>query len=69
MPRLRYRDKTPPSRLETKFALYWRGLAGPALEREFRFEARGRCLVAVAEAWHGLRVASKIRDSRSCSDL
>ena len=37
MPRLRYRAKTPPSRLEAKFALYWRGLAGPALEREFRF--------------------------------
>ena len=37
MPRLRYRDKTPPSRLETKFALYWRSLGGPELEREFRF--------------------------------
>ena len=37
MPRLRYRAKTPPSRLEAKFALYWRGLGGPALEREFRF--------------------------------
>ena len=37
MPRLRYRAKTPPSRLEAKFALYWRGLGGPPLEREFRF--------------------------------
>ena len=37
MPRLRYRDKNPPSRLETKFALYWRSLGGPELEREFRF--------------------------------
>ncbi len=37
MPRLRYRDKTPPSRLETKFAFYWRSLGGPELEREFRF--------------------------------
>jgi very-short-patch-repair endonuclease len=35
--RLRYRDKSPPSRLESKFALYWRGLGGPELEREFRF--------------------------------
>ena len=37
MPRLRYRPKTPSSRLEAKFALYWRGLGGPELEREFRF--------------------------------
>lgn len=37
MPRLRYRDKNPPSRLETKFALFWRSLGGPELEREFRF--------------------------------
>ena len=37
MPRLRYRDKTPPSRLERIFALYWRSLGGPELEREFRF--------------------------------
>jgi very-short-patch-repair endonuclease len=37
MPRLRYRAKNPPSRLESKFALYWRGLGGPELEREFRF--------------------------------
>ena len=37
MPRLRYRPKTPSSRLEAKFALYWRGLGGPELEREFVF--------------------------------
>ena len=35
--RLRYRPKTPSSRLEAKFALYWRSLGGPDLEREFRF--------------------------------
>jgi len=39
MPRLRYRDKSPPSRLEAKFALYWRSFGGPELEREFRFHA------------------------------
>lgn len=39
MPRLRYRDKSPPSRLEAKFALYWRSFSGPELEREFRFHA------------------------------
>ena len=37
MPRLRYRAKTPASRLEAKFALYWRGLGGPELRREFVF--------------------------------
>ena len=37
MPRLRYRPKTPSSRLEAKFALYWRGLCGPELQREFVF--------------------------------
>ena len=37
MPRLRYRPKTPSSRLEAKFELYWRGLGGPELEREFVF--------------------------------
>ena len=34
MPRLRFRDKSPPSRLESKFAFYWRSFAGPELERE-----------------------------------
>ena len=37
--RLRFRDQKPPSRLETKFALYWRALGGPELKREFRFHA------------------------------
>ena len=37
MPRLRYRSKTPPSRLEAKFARFWRSLGGQELEREFRF--------------------------------
>ena len=39
MPRLRHRATTHASRLETKFALYWQSLGGPALEREFRFHA------------------------------
>lgn len=39
MPRLRYRATTPPSRLEAKFVLYWRGLGGPELKREFAFHA------------------------------
>ena len=39
MPRLRHRATTHASRLETKFALYWRGLGGPELKREFRFHA------------------------------
>ena len=29
MPRLRYRDKSPPSRLEAKFVLYGRSFGGP----------------------------------------
>ena len=39
MPRLRHRATTHASRLETKFALYWRGLGGPELKREFVFHA------------------------------
>jgi very-short-patch-repair endonuclease len=41
MRRLRYRDKSPPSGIEAKFALYWRsfGGGGRELEREFRFHA------------------------------
>jgi len=35
--RLRARSKTQSSRLEAKFALYWRGLGGPELQREFIF--------------------------------
>ena len=37
MPRLRHRATTCASRLEAKFALYWRGLSGPGLMREFVF--------------------------------
>ena len=32
-------SKTHGSRLEAKFALYWRGLGGPELQREFVFHA------------------------------
>ncbi len=39
MPRLRHRAITRASRLESKFALYWRGLGGPELQREFVFHA------------------------------
>ena len=39
MPRLRYRASTAPSRLEQKFALLWRSLNGPQLDREFRFHS------------------------------
>ena len=35
----RLRSKTNGSRLEAKFALYWRGLSGPELQREFVFHA------------------------------
>jgi very-short-patch-repair endonuclease len=35
--RPRLRSKTRSSRLETRFALYWRGLGGLELKREFRF--------------------------------
>lgn len=37
LPRLR--AKTRSSRLEGRFALYWRGLNGPELQREFVFHA------------------------------
>ena len=39
MPRLRFRDKSPPSRLESRFALYWRSFSGPELQRKYRFHA------------------------------
>ena len=32
-----FRDMKPPSRLESRFELLWRALAGPTLEKEFRF--------------------------------
>src|SRR5215210_4472916 len=37
MPRLRLRSKTRASRLEAKFALYWRAGGGPELKTEFSF--------------------------------
>ena len=37
MPRLRFRDKRSPSRLEARFSLLWRAANGPALEKEFVF--------------------------------
>ena len=39
MPRPRLRSKNRSSRLEAKFALYWTGLGGPELRREFVFHA------------------------------
>ena len=42
MPRLRYRSKTPRSRLEERFLLMWREAGGPELEREFRFHDKRR---------------------------
>jgi hypothetical protein len=39
MPRLRHRATTRSSRLEARFALYWRALGGPELKREFMFHA------------------------------
>ena len=39
MKRHRLRTKTHGSRLEAKFALYWRGLSGPELQREIVFYA------------------------------
>ena len=39
MPRFRHRATTRSSRLEARFALYWRGLGGPELQREFVFHA------------------------------
>ena len=37
MQRPRFRSKSRSSRLEAKFALYWSGLGGPELRREFVF--------------------------------
>jgi len=37
MPRLRFRDKRSPSRLEARFALLWHAANGPAIEKEFVF--------------------------------
>jgi len=35
--RKRFRDGTPPSRLESRFETLWKALGGPELKREFRF--------------------------------
>ena len=32
-----FRGAKPPSRLEKRFEMLWRGLGGPELEKEFRF--------------------------------
>jgi len=40
--RLRSRPKSDSSRLEAKFALYWRSLGGPPLVQEFRFDPERR---------------------------
>ncbi len=37
MPRLRFRAKQSPSRLEERFMFLWQIAKGPPLEREFRF--------------------------------
>ncbi|MEI6280342.1 MAG: hypothetical protein WCQ16_13325 [Verrucomicrobiae bacterium] len=43
MPRLRFRDKRSPSRLEARFALLWRAANGPGLESELVFQPGRRC--------------------------
>ena len=42
MPRLRFRAKQSPSRLEDKFLMLWKHAKGPLLEREYRFDAKRR---------------------------
>lgn len=42
MPRLRFRDKQSPSRLEDRFLMLWKLAKGPALTREFRFDPKRR---------------------------
>ena len=42
MPRLRFRAKQSPSRLEDRFLMLWRAVGGPPLEREYRFHAERR---------------------------
>ena len=46
----RLRSKTHGSRLEAKFALYWRGLSGPELQREFVFHAERKWRADFAHA-------------------
>jgi very-short-patch-repair endonuclease len=42
MKRLRFRPKSDSSKLEAKFTFYWRGLGGPPLVPEFRFDPTRR---------------------------
>jgi very-short-patch-repair endonuclease len=42
MPRLRFRDKRSPSRLEERFLMLWKLAEGPDLEREYRFDSKRR---------------------------
>ena len=42
MPRLRFRSKTPPSRLEERLLWLWNKACGPKLEREFRLHQTRR---------------------------
>jgi very-short-patch-repair endonuclease len=42
MARPRFRNSTPPSRLEARFLMLWEEVAGPPLESEFRFHPRRR---------------------------
>ena len=42
MPRLRFRAKHPPSKLEERFLFLWKFAKGPPLEREYRFDAKRR---------------------------
>ncbi len=50
-----------PLRVKNELAFQLRAAEAAPVERKLRFEARGRSLGAVAEAWHGLRAASKLR--------
>ena len=70
---LRFRDRTPPSRLEAKFALFWRILDGPDLDTEFRFDTDRRWRADFAhvesrtliEIEGGLHIAGGGRHNRS----
>ena len=52
MPRLRYRAKTSPSRLEDHFLLLWNAAHGPPLEREHRFHQERRWRADFAQVEH-----------------
>ena len=43
MPRLRFRAKHSPSKIEDKFLFLWQLAKGPPLEREYRFHEQRRC--------------------------